>query len=72
MVTDNNLDETAIKDSYLKEKRVRENLLFFVELYNKDVIDKDMLFLLLPREDAEAIIIGSKFGKGAVEIAKCF
>lgn len=54
---------------YLK-KRVRENLLFFVNLYNKGIITKDLLFLLLPRKDAEAIIIGSKTGKEAVEIVR--
>jgi hypothetical protein len=65
-----NLIRKAIKDLYLKEKRAKENLLFFVDLYNDGVITKDMLFLLLRREDAESIIIGSKTGKEAVEIAK--
>jgi len=60
----------AIKDRYLKEKRARENLVFFVDLYNNGVITKDLLFLLLPRKDAEAIIIGSKTGKEASEIVK--
>lgn len=60
----------AIKELYLKEKRASENLLFFVDLYRQDIIDKEMLFLLLPREDAEAVIIGSKFGKGAAKIVK--
>ncbi|MBI2650280.1 hypothetical protein HYX04_03120 [Candidatus Woesearchaeota archaeon] len=62
----------AIKELYLKEKRARENLLFFVNLYNEGVITKDFLFLLLPRKDAEAIIIGSKTGKEAAEVAKNF
>jgi len=60
----------AIRELYLKEKRARENLLFFVNMYNQDVITKDFLFLLLPRKDAEAIIIGSKAGKEAAEIVK--
>ncbi len=60
----------AISDLYLKEKRARENLLFFIDLYNNGVIAKDMLFLLLPKKDAEAIIIGSRVGKEAVEVAR--
>jgi hypothetical protein len=60
----------AIKELYFKEKRARENLLFFVNMYNTGVITKDLLFLLLPRKDAEAVIIGAKTGKEAVEIAK--
>lgn len=60
----------AINDLYLKEKRARENLLFFINLYNEGVLSKDILFLLLPRKDSEAIIIGSKLGKEAIEIAK--
>jgi len=60
----------AINQLYLKEKRARENLLFFVNLYNDGVITKDLLFLLLPRKDAEAVVIGSKTGKEAVEIVK--
>ena len=62
----------AIKDLYLKEKRARENLLFFVDLYNKGVITKDIIFLLLPREDADAVIIGSKTGEEAAEIVREF
>ena len=60
----------AIREMYFKEKRARENLLLFVDMYNGGVITKDLLFLLLPRKDAEAIIIGSKTGKEAAEIAK--
>lgn len=60
----------AIRELYFKEKRARENLLFFVNLYNEDVVTKDLLFLLLPRKDAEAVVIGSKTGKEALEIAK--
>ena len=60
----------AINEFYLKEKRARENLNFFIDMYNKGVIDKSTLFLLLPKEDAEAIVIGTKIGKGAVEIVK--
>ncbi len=60
----------AIREMYFKEKRARENLLFFVNLYNNGVITKDLLFLLLPRKDAEAVVIGSKTGKEAAEIAK--
>ena len=62
----------AVRELYLKEKRARENLLFFVDLYNKGVVTKDLLFLLLPRKDAEAAIIGAKTGKEAAEIAKKF
>ena len=60
----------AIRELYFKEKRARENLLFFINLYNEDVVTKDLLFLLLPRKDAEAVVIGSKTGKEALEIAK--
>ena len=60
----------AIRELYLKEKRARENLLFFVDLYNNGVVTKDLLFLLLPRKDAEAVIIGSKTGKEAAEVVK--
>ena len=60
----------AINELYFKEKRARENLLFFVNLYNSGVVTKDLLFLLLPRKDAESVIIGSKTGKEAAEIAK--
>lgn len=64
------LIRTAINDLYLKEKRASQNLMFFVDLYNGGSVDKNLLFLLLPRKDAEAIIIGSKFGKEAIDIAK--
>ncbi len=60
----------AINEFYLKEKRARENLLLFVDLYNEGIVTKDLLLLLLPRKDAEAIIIGSKTGEEAAEIAK--
>lgn len=60
----------AIRDFYLKEKRARENLDFFVDLYNEGVIDKDVIFILLPRKEAEAVVIGSKTGKEAAEIAE--
>ena len=60
----------AIGEFYLKEKRARENLLFYVGLYDSGIIDKSILFLLLPRNDAEAVVIGSKFGKGAAEFVK--
>ena len=60
----------AIRELYLKEKRARENLLFFVNLYNEDIVTKDLLFILLPRKDAEAVIIGSKTGREAAEIAR--
>ena len=62
----------AIRELYFKEKRARENLLFFVNLYNEGIVTKDLLFLLLPRKDAEAAIIGAKTGKEAAEIAKKF
>lgn len=60
----------AVRELYFKEKRARENLLFFVNLYNEGIVTKDMLFLLLPRKDAEAVIIGAKTGKEAAEIVK--
>ncbi len=60
----------AIGEFYLKEKRARENFLFFSDLYIKKVIDKDTLFILLPRKDAEAIIIGTKFGVEAAKYVK--
>lgn len=60
----------AIRELYLKEKRARENFRFFVDLYREGTINKDMLFILLPRKDAEAIIVGTKSGKGVAKIAK--
>lgn len=60
----------AIKDLYLKEKRAENNLGFFIDLYNENIIGKEMLFLLLPRDDAQSVIIGSKFGKEAAKIVK--
>ena len=60
----------AVRELYLKEKRARENLLFFVDMYNEGAMTKDLLLILLPRKDAEAVIIGSKTGKEAAEIAK--
>ena len=60
----------AIRDLYLKEKRARENFRFFIDLYREGAINKDMIFILLPRKDAEAIIIGAKAGKDAAKIAK--
>ncbi|MBI2655164.1 ribbon-helix-helix protein, CopG family [Candidatus Woesearchaeota archaeon] len=60
----------AVRELYLKEKRAKENLLFFVDMYNEGAMTKDSIFLLLPRKDAEAVIIGSKAGKEAAEIAK--
>jgi len=60
----------AIRELYLKEKRAKENFRFFAELYRDGALDKDMLFITLPRKDAEAIVIGTKVGKGAVKIAK--
>ncbi len=47
-----------------------ENLLFFSELYRKKIIDKEMLFLLLSRRDAEAVIIGSDIGEKASKYFK--
>ncbi len=64
------LIRVALNELYLKEKRAKENLLFFIDLFNKGVITKDMLFLLLPRNDAEAIIIGAKFGKEGADFVK--
>lgn len=60
----------AIRELYLKEKRAREDLLFFINLYNEGIITKNMLFLLLPEKDAEAVIVGAKTGKEAAEIAR--
>ena len=39
-------------------------------LYRKGVINKSVLFILLPKEDAEAIVIGTKVGKSAAKIVK--
>ena len=64
------LVRVAVGDLYLKEARARQNLLFFVDQYNKGIITKDMLLLLLPRKDAEAVIIGSASGREAAEFAK--
>ena len=64
------LVRTAVEDLYLKEKRAREGFRFFIDQYREGIITKDVLFLLLPRKDAEAIIIGSAIGKEAAEFAK--
>ncbi len=61
---------TAIDDLYLKEKRARDGFRFFIDQYDSGIITKDVLFLLLPRKDAEAIIIGAATGKEAAEFAK--
>ncbi len=61
---------TAVEDLYLKEKRAREGFRFFIDQYNLGIVTKDVLFLLLPRKDAEAIIIGSATVKEAAELAK--
>ena len=71
-ISKSRLIREAIKEMYFKEKRARENLLFFVDLYNRRIITKDLLFLLLPQKDAEEVIIGSKTGKEAAEIVKKF
>lgn len=63
--TKSELIRNAIRDSYLKEMRAQKNILFFVDMYNQGIITKDVLLLLLPKRDAEAIIIGSKVGKEA-------
>ena len=60
----------ALMDFYLKEERAKKNLLFFVDLYRGGIITKDILFTLFSRRDAEAIIIGEKFGGEAFEVAK--
>jgi len=60
----------AIRELYLKEKRARKNFRFFVDLYSEGVFGKDTLFILLPRKDAEAIVVGVKAGEGAAKIAK--
>ncbi len=57
----------AVRDFYLKEKRAEDNLRFFIDLYRKGTVTNDMLFLLLPRKDAENIIIGTKVGKDAAK-----
>ncbi len=63
--TKSELIRSAIRDFYLKEMRAQKNILFFVDMYNQGILTKDILFLLLPKKDAEAIIIGSKAGKEA-------
>ncbi|PTD93341.1 hypothetical protein C9439_07985 [archaeon SCG-AAA382B04] len=60
----------AIKERYMKQKRAEENLDFYIDLYNKEIITKDLLTLLLPKKDVEAIIIGSETGKEAASVAK--
>lgn len=68
-VSKSELIRDAVEELYLKEMRARKNNLFFLDMYNRGILTKDTLFLLLPREDAEAIIIGSKTGKEALKIA---
>lgn len=60
--------KTAVDELYFKEKRARKGFRFFMDQYNKGIITRDALFLLLPREDAEAIIIGSATGKEAAAV----
>lgn len=60
----------AVKELYMKEKRARENLDFFVDLYNEGVVTEDLLLLLLPREEAEAVIIGSRTGREAASVVR--
>jgi len=43
---------------------------FFANLYSKKIINRKILFLLLSKKDAEAIVIGTKVGKDAAKIAK--
>ncbi|MBI4919165.1 hypothetical protein HY837_04490 [archaeon] len=69
-ISKSKLIRRAIKELYLKEMRARKNLLFFVDLYNEGTINKDILFLLLPKKDAESVIIGSKTGREALNFAK--
>lgn len=61
---------TAVNEFYLREKRANENLRFYIDLYMKGAIAKDTLFTLLPRKDAENIIIGVEIGKNAAKTAK--
>ena len=63
------LVRTAVEDLYLKEKRAREGFLFFVDSYRKGIITKDVLLLLLPRKDAEAVIIGVETAKESAKFA---
>ncbi len=60
----------AVKEFYLKEKRASENIKYFIDLYRKGVVTKDLLLVLLPIKDAENIIIGEKVGKDAARKAK--
>jgi predicted transcriptional regulator len=69
-VSRSSLVREAVNEFYLKEKRARENILFFVEQYAAGVLTKDTLLLLLPRKDAEAIIVGAATGKEAAELVK--
>ncbi len=50
--------------------KTRKNLLSLVDLYNERKITKAVLFLLLPKKDAEAVIIGSKTGRESLMISK--
>ena len=60
---------TAVDDFYLKEKRAREGFLFFADSYRKGIITMDVLMLLLPRKDAEAVIIGVETAKESAKFA---
>ncbi len=70
--TKSELIRNAIRDFYLKEMRAKKSLLWFADLYREGVITKDILFLMLPRKDAEAVIIGRELGKEAAKIATKF
>jgi predicted transcriptional regulator len=69
-VSRSSLVREAVNELYLKEKRAREHILFFIEQYAAGVLTKDTLFLLLPRKDAEAVIIGVATGKEAAELVR--
>ncbi|PKP57325.1 MAG: hypothetical protein CVT88_09075 [Candidatus Altiarchaeales archaeon HGW-Altiarchaeales-1] len=62
--------KTAVNEYYLKGVRAQIESESIQRLYSEDVIDKEILFKLLPAKDAEAIIIGVDSAKKAYPAAK--
>lgn len=58
------------KKAKFKDKMAGKSFRLLIDQYNKGIVTKNALFKLLPRKDAEAIIIGSATGKKAAEFAK--
>ena len=60
----------AVDEYYLKEIRAQTESESIQRLYSMGIVDREMLFKLLPVKDAEAIIIGVEAAKKAHPVAK--